>query len=326
MTLRRGVSPREYRLTRLLSSYVAAVLAVAAILPSQTIAQEDEYRSARLKMVDERVEREGISNPAVLKAVREVPRHLFVAPRLRPYAYLEKILDIGYKQTLSTAYIVCYEIQAIDPQPNDKVLEIGTGSGYAAAVLSRTVKEVYSIEIVEALAKESAQRLKKLGYTNVQTKAGDGFKGWPEQAPFNKIIVTCSPESVPQPLVDQLREGGKMIVPLGERYQQAFYLFEKKDGKLVENKLLPTLFVPMTGMAEAQRKSKNDPAHPRIVNGGFEESTDDVADGWFYQRQASLEHSGAREGKSYITFANTEPGRDAHDLQALGIDGAQVRL
>src|SRR5205807_4133252 len=176
-----------------------------------------------------------------------------------------------------------------------------------------------------ALAKESAQRLKKLGYTNVQTKAGDGFKGWPEQAPFNKIIVTCSPESVPQPLVDQLREGGKMIVPLGERYQQAFYLFEKKDGKLVENKLLPTLFVPMTGMAEAQRKSKNDPAHPRIVNGGFEDSTEDVADGWFYQRQASLEHSGAREGKSYITFANTEPGRDAHALQALGIDGAQVR-
>jgi protein-L-isoaspartate(D-aspartate) O-methyltransferase len=215
--------------------------------------------------------------------------------------------------------------QAIDPKPEDRVLEIGTGSGYQAAVLSRIVKEVYSIEIVEPLAKESAERLKTLGYKNVKTMPGDGFKGWPEYAPFDKIIITCSPESVPQPLIDQLKDDGKLIVPLGKRYSQAFYLYEKKNGKLVENKLLPTQFVPMTGMAEALRKEKENPARPRIVNGGFEETTGEVPDGWFYQRQVTLEHGRAPEGKNYITFTNKEPGRDAHALQAIGIDGARVR-
>src|SRR5437660_1605434 len=129
-------------------SVFAACVAATIVLPVAFGQDEASYREARLKMVEERVEREGVTNPTVLQAVREVPRHLFVAPQFRPYAYLEKILDIGYKQTLSTAYIVSYEIQAIDPQPTDKLLEIGTGSGYAAAVASKTVKEVYSIEIV----------------------------------------------------------------------------------------------------------------------------------------------------------------------------------
>jgi protein-L-isoaspartate(D-aspartate) O-methyltransferase len=300
------------------------LLTVAWWLPS-AVAQDDAYRKARLKMVEERVEREGIRNEAVLNAVRQVPRHLFVSSKLRAHAYSEEILDIGYKQTLSTAYIVSYMTEAIEPRPTDRVLEIGTGSGYQAAVLSKLVKEVYTIEIVKPLGESAAERLKSLGYTNVKVKVGDGFKGWPEYAPFDKILVTCSPESVPQPLLDQLREGGKLIIPLGERYQQAFYLFEKKDGSVVKTRLLPTLFVPMTGIAEDQRKARPDRAHPRIVNGGFEEITDGAADGWFYQRQATLEQGKAPEGKHYLTFTNREPGRDAHVLQALGIDGSRVR-
>jgi protein-L-isoaspartate(D-aspartate) O-methyltransferase len=304
---------------------LAAAVAATAVLCAPAQGQEDPYRRARLKMVEERVEREGVTNPAVLKSIREVPRHLFVAPKWQSHAYTEEIIDIGHKQTLSTAYIVAYMTQAIDPQPSDRVLEIGTGSGFQASVLSKIVKEVYSIEIVEPLAKEAAERLKRLGFKNVKTKPGDGFKGWPEYAPFDKIIITCSPETVPQPLIDQLKEGGKLIVPLGKRYSQAFYLYEKRDGKLIENKLLPTQFVPMTGMADALRKEKENWAQPRIVNGGFEELTGEVPDGWFYQRQVTLEHKKAPEGKHYITFSNREPGRDAHALQAIGIDGAKVK-
>jgi protein-L-isoaspartate(D-aspartate) O-methyltransferase len=290
-------------------------------------AQEDPYRKLRLKMVEERVEREGIRNERVLNAVREVPRHLFVVPKFQPYAYGEMIIDIGHKQTLSTAYIVAYMTEAIDPRPTDRVLEIGTGSGYQAAVLSGLVKEVYTIEIVKELGETARERLKKLGYKNVKVLVGDGFKGWPEYAPFDKIIVTCSPESVPQPLLDQLRPGGKMIIPLGERYQQAFYLFEKQqDGQVVKTRLLPTLFVPMTGTAEDQRRKRPDGSRPRLVNGGFEASTDGIPDGWFYLRQAELEHEGAREGKNFLTFFNRQPGRDAHAIQAFGVDGKHVRL
>src|SRR5262249_48250810 len=153
---------------------------------------------------------------------------LFVSAELRPKAYLDQSLPIGHKQTISPPFIVAYMTETIDPQPTDRVLEIGTGSGYQAAVLANIVKEVYTIEIVEALGKQAAKRLKELGYANVRAKIGDGYKGWPEHAPFDKIIVTCSPEEVPQPLVDQLREGGKMMIPLGERYQQVFYQFEKQ--------------------------------------------------------------------------------------------------
>lgn len=294
-------------------------------LPGPARGQDtDAYRKLRYKMVEEQIEREGIRNEAVLKAMREVPRHLFVSPQYRANAYYDQILPIGYKQTLSPGYIVAYMTEAIDPQPTDKVLEIGTGSGYQAAVLGKIVKEVYSIEIVEPLGKEAGQRLHDLGYHNVKTKVGDGYQGWPEYAPFDKILVTCSPEKVPQPLRDQLREGGKMIIPLGERYQQAFYLFEKQNGKLVQTKLLPTLFVPMTGLAEGERRVKTDGSRPHLVNGGFEQSTNDVADSWYYQRQATLVHKGAPEGKSYLVFENNDPGRDAQALQAVGIDGSRV--
>jgi protein-L-isoaspartate(D-aspartate) O-methyltransferase len=293
---------------------------------SSLYAQEPEaYHRARQKMVEDKIVGAGVRNELVLDAIREVPRHRFVLPKFGADAYREVIIDIGHKQTLSTAYIVAYMTEAIDPKPTDRVLEIGTGSGYQAAVLAKLVKDVYSIEIVEPLGREAAERLEKLGVKNAHVRIGDGYQGWPEEAPFDKIIVTCSPESVPQPLFDQLREGGKMIIPLGERYHQAFYLIEKVDGKQVKTKLLPTLFVPMTGKAESERKNQTNSARPKIVNGGFETSTDDVPDAWFYVRQGLLERKGAPEGKSFLTFSNREPGREAHALQAFGVDGKRIR-
>jgi protein-L-isoaspartate(D-aspartate) O-methyltransferase len=287
--------------------------------------EADTYRAARLKMVEENIEREGITNPAVLQAMRKVPRHLFVSPENRSKAYFDQALPIGHKQTITPPYLVAYMTDLLAPQPTDRVLEIGTGSGYQAAVLSVIVKEVYSIEIVEALGRQATQRLQELGYKNVHVKIGDGYKGWPEHAPFDKIIVTCSPESVPQPLIDQLRDGGKMIIPLGERYQQAFHLLEKRAGKLVQTRLVPTLFVPMTGKAEDLRTTKPDPVHPRIRNGGFEEQTDGQLDAWYHARQATVEKGGAPEGKAYVTFHNDEPGRHAGLLQGIGISGLRVR-
>ena len=224
-------------------------------------------------MVSQFLEKEGIKNPRVLEAMRTVPRHDFMPLMLMDKAYVDAAWSIGYKQTISPPFIVAYMTEAIDPQPTDRVLEIGTGSGYQAAVLSLLVKEVYSIEIVEPLARLAERRLKRLGYSNVKTKAGDGYLGWPEHAPFDKILVTCSPENVPKPLVDQLREGGKMIIPLGERFHQDIYLLEKRNGKLVRKHLLPTLFVPMTGRSEKERAVKPNPFRPQIANGGFEDAT-----------------------------------------------------
>jgi protein-L-isoaspartate(D-aspartate) O-methyltransferase len=299
------------------------------VLASGTvIAQEPDsavYRERRLKMVEEFLAREGVSDEAVLKAMSDVPRHQFVPPNMLEHAYKDWIIPMGYKQTVSPPYIVAYMTQTIDPRPQDKVLEIGTGSGYQAAILSKLVREVYTIEIVEPLAQQAAERLRKLGFANVHCKAGDGYKGWPEHAPFDKIIVTCSPEDVPGPLVEQLKEGGKMIIPLGERFQQAFYLFEKRDGKLVRTRLQPTQFVPMTGQADTERKRRADAAHPRLINGSFEHSSNGRLDNWYYQRQLRLEHHGAREGESFVTFTNHEPGRDSQALQAIGIDGGHVR-
>jgi protein-L-isoaspartate(D-aspartate) O-methyltransferase len=235
-------------------------------------------------------------------------------------------LPIGFKQTISPPFIVAYMTESLDPQPTDKVLEIGTGSGYQAAVLSQIVAEVYTIEIVPELGKRAAQTLTDVGYRNVHAKVGDGYKGWPEFAPFDKIIVTCSPEDVPQPLIDQLKEGGRMIVPIGERYQQTFYLFEKRKGELVKTKLLPTMFVPMTGISEQQRKVLPDPTRPQILNGGFEidEDQDGAADSWYYQRQLRRRIGGAPEGLAFIDFQCSEAGRGAQMLQAIGIEGSRV--
>jgi protein-L-isoaspartate(D-aspartate) O-methyltransferase len=240
-------------------------------------------------------------------------------------------LPIGNQQTISPPFVVAYMTQEIDPQPTDRVLEIGTGSGYQAAILSPLVRDVYSIEIVEPLGRRAARTLKKLGYKNVHTKIGDGYLGWPEAAPFDKIIVTCSPEKVPQPLVDQLRDGGLMIVPVGERYQQNLYLFRKQGDKLESEALKATLFVPMTGEAEVRREVQPDPLQPTIANGSFEEILKSPADakpspaGWHYQRQLKLASGAAApRGDRYAVFHNDEPGRPSQALQGFAVDGRKV--
>ncbi len=212
--------------------------------PTLAFAQIDRTELVRNAMVDEYIVKEGITNRRVIAAIRKVPRHEFVLTAFISKAYWDGAWPIGHKQTISPPFIVAYMTEVIDPQPTDRVLEIGTGSGYQAAVLGELAKEVYSIEIVEPLGQAAAVRLKKLGYKNVFTKVGDGYQGWAEHAPFDKIIVTCSPEKVPAPLVAQLREGGKMIVPLGERYQQVFHEFEKKDGKLIRKNSSPRCLCP----------------------------------------------------------------------------------
>jgi protein-L-isoaspartate(D-aspartate) O-methyltransferase len=217
--------------------------------------------------------------------------------------------------------------QALDPQPADRVLEIGTGSGYQAAVLSPLVKEVYTIEIVEELGKQAERTLKRLKYKNVFVKVGDGFQGWTEHAPVDKIIVTCSPEDVPQPLIDQLKEGGLMVIPVGERYQQTLYLMRKKDGQLTSEALQPTLFVPMTGLAEKSRDVQPDPLNPKLINGGFEEALNKLGfvPGWYYQRLMTWEEGDAPEGNHYIRFSNQDLGLAAHLMQAVPLDGSSIR-
>ncbi len=310
------------------SLVVLAVAAWAAAFPVVAWAQsEEQFRELREAMVRDFIEKEGVKNPLVLKAMRTVPRHEYVRPVDRKHAYLDRAAPIGYSQTISPPFIVAYMTESLDPRPEDKVLEIGTGSGYQAAVLSEIVKEVYSIEIVEPLGKQAEVKLKKFARGNVTTKVGDGYKGWAEHAPFDKIIVTCSPEKVPEPLVEQLKEGGRMIVPLGERYQQVFHLFEKKGGKLVATKLIPTLFVPMTGISEDKREKLPDPADPRIVNGGFEADAngDGQPDGWHYQRNVTRLMEGAPEGERFVHFHNDEKGRLSQMLQGFAVDGSRVK-
>jgi protein-L-isoaspartate(D-aspartate) O-methyltransferase len=305
----------------------SALLMLCGFLTAAPLAwaQSDaSWKSQRLRMVDVEIAKEGIGNDAVLDALRAVPRHLFVPEAQRQRAYLDAVLPIGYKQTISPPYIVAYMTEVIDPQKDDKVLEIGTGSGYQAAVLAEICKEVYTIEIVEPLGKQAAERLKKLGYDKVHVKIGDGYKGWAEHAPFDKIIVTCSPENVPQPLVDQLKEGGKMLVPMGERYQQVFMLFEKKDGKLERTRLVPTFFVAMTGEAEKNRDKKPD-GIPRLINGGFEKHTNFLPDNWYCKRQVTISQEGAAEGNAFAQFYNTEPGRGSCLFQGMSADGSKVK-
>ena len=265
-------------------TFTLALVCSFCLAPT-AVAQMDRMETLRNQMVDEYLVKEGITNRRVIAAMRKVPRHEFVLPTLKSKAYWDGAWPIGHKQTISPPFIVAYMTETIDPEPTDRVLEIGTGSGYQAAVLGELAKEVYSIEIVEPLARSAGQRLKRLGYENVFTKAGDGYLGWPEHAPFDKIIVTCSPEEVPQPLVDQLREGGLIVVPVGERFRQTLFLMRKKDGKLEREALLPTLFVPMTGKAEDNRRVKPDPANPQVDNGSFEEKAfpSGAQPGWYYQ-------------------------------------------
>ncbi len=209
-----------------------------------------DFAGQRQRMVQEQMMARGIHEERVLAAVAKVPREEFVPADERAAAYTDNPLPIGYDQTISQPYIVAFMTEQLHPKPSDRVLEIGTGSGYQAAILAELVAEVYTIEIAGPLARNADATLAHLGYKNVHVKVGDGHKGWPEEAPFDAIIVTCAPEKVPQPLVDQLKEGGRMIIPVGNRFAQELYLLEKKNGQLKESAVLPVRFVPMAGEAE----------------------------------------------------------------------------
>ncbi|MEZ6059483.1 MAG: protein-L-isoaspartate(D-aspartate) O-methyltransferase [Planctomycetaceae bacterium] len=305
---------------------VMAMCGTSAFAQPRRSSGNDRYAAARDAMVRFVIEAEGIDNQAVVNAMRTVPRHEFVIASLRHRAYTDCSLAIGSKQTISAPYIVAYMTQTIDPQPDDRVLEIGTGSGYQAAVLAEIVKEVYSVEIVPALAKSAKKRLEELGYNNVFVREGDGFQGWKEHAPFDKIIVTCSPENIPEPLIEQLKDGGLMMIPIGERYQQSFYLLKKVDGKLERERLVSTLFVPMTGESEERRRVKPDPQHPVIVNGSFEldSNDDDRVDGWHYQRHVTMNSEDPIDGSRCLRFENATPGELSQALQGSAIDGRAI--
>ena len=205
-------------------------------------------------MVEQQLKPRGIHDERVLAAMAKVPREEFVADDLRNRAYTDGPLPIGHDQTISQPYIVAFMTEQLHPQPTDKILEIGTGSGYQAAVLAELVKEVYTIEIVEPLAKEASARLARLDYNNAHVKVGDGYQGWPEVAPFDGIIVTCAPDKVPQPLTQQLKDGGRMIIPVGTTMMdQQLYLLEKKNGELAQTAILPVRFVPMIGEAAGEK-------------------------------------------------------------------------
>jgi protein-L-isoaspartate(D-aspartate) O-methyltransferase len=205
-----------------------------------------DFAAQRQRMVEQQLQPRGIKDERVLAAMAKVPREEFVPVDERSDAYEDGPLPIGYDQTISQPYIVAFMTEQLRPKPSDRVLEIGTGSGYQAAILAELVADVYTIEIVEALAKTAEATLQRLGYKNVHLRVGDGYRGWPEEAPFDAIIVTCAPGKVPQPLVDQLKDDGRMVIPVGERFAQQLYLLEKKNGQLKESATLPVRFVPMT--------------------------------------------------------------------------------
>lgn len=314
-----------------INEFVAGAALLACLLgeaagqgPGATSA---DFAARRQAMVDSEIAGAGVADERVLKAMRETPRHEFVPAPYQQYAYFDAALPIGDKQTISPPYVVAYMTAQLDPQPTERVLEIGTGSGYQAAVLSPLAAEVNTIEIVPTLGKRAERTLKRLGYKNVNVRVGDGYQGWPEKAPFDKIIVTCSPEEIPQPLVDQLREGGQMIIPVGERYQQNLFRVTKRDGKLVREPLQATLFVPMTGAAEDARDVLPDPTKPTVRNGGFDERVgeSDQPAGWHYLRQAKVvEGKESPQGKRWLAFANDEPRLMSQALQGMAVDGRQV--
>lgn len=207
---------------------------------------------ARNEMVKNQIVARGITDKTIINAMLEVKRHKFVPKNIEKFAYNDYPLPIGDDQTISQPYIVALMTEKLGLKHEDRVLEIGTGSGYQAAILSLIVKEVYTIEIIPSLANSSSQRLREFGFSNVQVRCGDGFLGWSEAAPFDAVIITCAPPEVPEPLIEQLVEGGKLIVPLGEGFQM-LTLFKKIEGKLEKTEIIPVRFVPMKGMIEEQK-------------------------------------------------------------------------
>ena len=222
------------------------VLAAVLLVVGCAYAQPDP-EEARRRMVEEQIRSRGVQAPRVLEAMLEVPRHEFVSPGDVDRAYGDGPLPIGHGQTISQPYIVALMTELADPDPDERALEIGTGSGYQAAVLSRLVSHVYTIELVEPLAEAAADTLGRLGYDNITVRAGDGYRGWPDEAPFDLIVVTAAPDEVPRALVDQLAVGGRMVVPVGAQHEvQELRLLEKQpDGSLETRYVLEVRFVPM---------------------------------------------------------------------------------
>jgi protein-L-isoaspartate(D-aspartate) O-methyltransferase len=241
------------RIITLVSSILATVGpsfssgALPASSSGQTTASQTDWQSAaRGRMVDEQLKPRGIQNPAVLEAMGRVPRHLFVPQMIEHRAYEDMPLPIGLGQTISQPYIVAYMTEALQTSRDHKVLEIGTGSGYQAAVLAELVREVYTIEIVPELADRARRALAQGGYRNVQVRTGNGYLGWPEQAPFPRIIVTAAPDEIPPALVDQLAVGGMMVIPVGTLYQEMTIVTKTANG-VTEKRTIPVRFVPMVG-------------------------------------------------------------------------------
>jgi len=213
----------------------------------------DSYAQQRAQMVKSQIQARGVRDRLVVEAMRKVPRHLFVPAHLTQMAYLDFPLPIGEGQTISQPYIVAFMTESLQLKGGEKVLEIGTGSGYQAAVLAEIVQAVYTIEIIPSLGNQAEALLKKMGYENIQVKIGDGYRGWQEYAPYDAIIVTAAPKFIPQPLVDQLRTGGRMIIPVGESYQELILITRQEDGTVRKKSLLPVRFVPMTGEAQGEK-------------------------------------------------------------------------
>lgn len=250
------------RLEKKIDSSVKSILTILVLIGTQIMSQGCEDRSHGFKpeqdmtlqtqrdhMVDAQILARGVKNPEVLKAFRQVPRHRFVLEHHVADAYDDNPLPIGYGQTISQPYIVAFMTEALKLQRDEKVLEIGTGSGYQAAILAELASEVFTIEIVEPLAIKASDTLKELGYQNVKVRAGDGYQGWPEEALFDAIILTAAPDHIPQPLIDQLTIGGRLILPIGKFFQNLVLLRRTEQG-YEQTTLLPVAFVPMTGEAE----------------------------------------------------------------------------
>jgi protein-L-isoaspartate(D-aspartate) O-methyltransferase len=233
---------------RWISQFLIAAL-FAATGCGQNAPSVSDFAAERQRMVQQQLMARGINDSRVLAAMAKVPREEFVPLESRTASYEDGPLPIGHGQTISQPYIVAFMTEQLRPNPTDRVLEIGTGSGYQAAILAELVKEVYTIEIIEPLAKNAEATLRRLGCKNVHVKVGDGYRGWPEHAPFDAITVTCAPDHVPQPLTDQLKEGGRMIIPVGGFGNQELYLLEKKNGQLQRRAVLAVRFVPMAGEA-----------------------------------------------------------------------------
>ena len=215
--------------------------------------RDDATAGQRARMVETQIAARGVRDPRVLAAMRKVPRHLFIGPAERARAYEDQPVPIGDNQTISQPYIVALMTELLELPPKARVLEIGTGSGYQSAVLGELATEVYSIEILPELARAAAEKLKDLGYANVVVREGDGYRGWPEHAPFDGIIVTAAPERIPQPLLEQLSPGGRMVIPVGGFFQELKVFAKDRDGRVTEKDIIPVRFVPMTGEIENEK-------------------------------------------------------------------------